>query len=914
MLKDFRIEYQKNPIGLDVNPRFSWKLHSEQPNTMQDAYRIIVTEKESQVWDSGHVESSQSSLIEYKGQSLKPMTEYHVMVNVRDNHGELDEISGTFETGLLKQKNWKAKWITHELPEDETACPVFIREVQLEGKKIKSARIFATACGVYDIQINDKKVGDTFFAPGWTSYQNRLQYQTYDVTKMLQDNNEIKITVGNGWFKGYLNGEGESCFYGNQVAILAMIRLEFKDGTSKIIGTDTDWLVTTGIIRSAELYHGEVQDFTFQVNKESVIQSAVEFHVSDKISHIIAQESEPVRVTKRFPAVKKIVTPKGELVLDFGQNMAGLVEVKLPKLNGDKLVIRHAETLDKEGNFYMTNLRTAKCTDTYIYGKNEEDKIVMPHFTYHGFRYICIEGVDENVDMNRFTACAMHTDMEQTGTFTCDNERINQLQSNIEWGQRSNYFDVPTDCPQRDERLGWSGDAQIFAATAGYNFNTSRFFKKWLHDVAVETSEENGVPHMIPNIVGKSVGTAVWSDCATVIPWDMYQIYGDVKILEEQYDSMKCHVEYIRRNSGEDVLWMNGFQRGDWLALDGDASRNVMSGGTDKNLVANVYYAYSTRILRDSAKILGKEHDASKYDQLYEKIVEELHNEYVTKNGRLVTETQTACVLLLHFNLIKEEYRARVVKTLEENLMLHKNHLTTGFVGTAYLCHALTENGKHNLAEEVFLQEDFPSWFYAIKMGATTIWERWNSILPNGDFDESGMNSLNHYTYGSIGDWMYKKIAGINPLEPGYKKILLKPVLTHSITKLKASLETIYGTIDSAWSCKNGIIKVDVTIPANTTAVLILPEKEEQLELGSGNYHYEYETNTSLEIKKYNMSTTFGELLADEHGKQVIDELMPGTTDGPMIGFISGKTLNEMIHMAPQMATSIEAILKRLNQ
>lgn len=928
MLRDITVEYRNNPIGLDTLPRFSWKIISKYQNVLQVAYQIIVKSDTKVMWNSGRVESEQSVLVEYTGKKLVPTTAYKVEIAAWDNKGELHQGDTFFETGLIKQENWKASWISHEWHSEETFCPVFSKKIKSNKKKLKAARIYATACGVYEITIDGKKVGDTFFAPGWTSYHNRIQYQTYDITELLlhdiivptSEKNIIEITVGNGWYKGYLNGEGEKAFYGDTVALLAMIRLEYEDGNVELIGTDETWGVSASVIKESEIYHGETQDFTMHHHELALEKSgnAILSDVSEKINEIISQESESIRITKYIQAKKLIRTPKGEMVIDFGQNMAGLVAVRLPALlegaNTNKIVIRHGETLDKEGNFYNANLRTAKATDTYIYGIDMVDKVVMPHFTYHGFRYICIEGAGSDIDISRFTACVMHTDMENIGSFSCDNEKINQLQHNIEWGQRSNFFDIPTDCPQRDERLGWTGDAQIFCATGSYNFNTSLFFQKWLRDVAVESGEKHGVPHMVPNIVGPTVGTAVWSDCATIVPWQVYESFGDRKVLEEQYPLMKLWVEYIRKQSGDSLLWMNGFQRGDWLALDAPASRPaLMSGGTDKNLVANIYYAVSTRIVRDAAKILGFIEDEKIYSKLYNTIVEEINDEYVTKHGRLVSETQTACALLLHFNILKEEHRNKVIEILEENLMNHKNHLTTGFVGTAYLCHALTENGRHHIAEEVFLQQGFPGWIYAIEKGATTIWERWNSVLPNGDFDESGMNSLNHYTFGAIGDWMYRKIAGINPAEPGYKKILIKPTLTRSMTEVEGTLETMYGKVRCAWTCKNGRITVDVEIPANTTAILMLPEKDGELEIGSGCYHYEYDTMTSLDIGKFSKNTTFGEILENDKAKEVLYQVMPEMNNNPMISFVKEKTIGEMSAMSLESTHKLEKLLQKLN-
>lgn len=923
MIRDFRIEYRENPIGIDVIPRFSWKLESEKQNVVQAGYQIQVISQGKMAWDSGHVDSGQSVLVPCMVEKLAPMTEYQVQVTVWDNYGEMGQAQGRFETGLLREENWKAEWITHRIPAQETACPVFVRRFRAR-KAVRKARLYATACGVYEAEVNGRKAGDAFLAPGWTSYRNRLQYQAYDITELLKgpgigeesesgdgtaEENEIAITLGNGWYKGDLGFDAKPNRYGDRTALLAMLRLEYEDGETACIGTDTDWEVETREIRFSEIYHGETQDFKAGRQK---LGKAVLFENKDSIGHIVAQESEPVRVTKRFTMPEKIVTPRGEQVFDFGQNMAGLVEVRLPRLSGEKLAIRHGETLDKEGNFYTENLRSAKCTDTYLYGEDMVGKTVMPHFTFHGFRYICVEGAEEALP-EQFAACAMHTDMQETGSFRSDNKLVNQLQSNIHWGQRGNFLDIPTDCPQRDERLGWTGDAQVFAGTAAYNFNTALFFRKWLRDMAAETTPEYGVPHVVPNILGRQAGAAAWSDAATIIPWNLYQVYGDKEMLSEQFSMMKSWVDYIRSRVSENGLWQTGFQYGDWLALDIESGSTDRTGGTDKYLVANAYYAYSTGILRDAAAVLGMAEEEKEYGELYESIVEAINREFVTATGRLVSETQTACVVMLHFNLAKPEYRKRILDTLETNIGMHHNHLTTGFVGTPYLCHCLSENGLHELADEIFMKEDFPGWFYAVKKGATTIWERWNSVLPNGDFDESGMNSLNHYAYGSIGSWMYEKIAGIHALEPGYKKISIRPLLTKGMTEVSAVYESVYGTIKSAWSCRDGVIKVDVRIPANTTAVIFLPEKEGEITVGAGDYHYEYETRTNLELDKYTMESTLGDLVAEELGRQMLNQAIPGMLDDPLIQFAYGMTLSELLVQAPEAGPLYQAVIDALN-
>ncbi|MCM1086742.1 MAG: glycoside hydrolase family 78 protein [Muribaculaceae bacterium] len=908
MIRDFKIEYRTNPIGIDNEPRFSWKLLSDRQDVIQKYYQIQVSTQGKLIWDSGRIESSQSVLAPYAGKELEPMTEYQVQVSVWDNYGEQGQEQGSFETGLMGAENWRADWITHNLPDDETACPVYTKKFTA-SKGVAKARLYATACGVYETCINGQKAGDAFLAPGWTSYHNRLQYQVYDVTELLTEENEMKITVGNGWYKGELGFNAAPNRYGDRTALLAMLFIEYEDGEKAFVGTDTSWNVETGAIRFSEIYHGETQDFTVDTKSAG---TAAPFEAKDTVGEIVAQESEPVRVIRRFAAPQKIVTPKGELVFDFGQNMAGVVEIRLPKLTGEKLVIRHAETLDKDGNFYTENLRTARCTDTYIYGEEQIGMNVMPHFTFHGFRYICVDGAAD-AGPECFTACALHTDMQQTGSFRCDNALVNQLQSNIEWGQRSNFLDIPTDCPQRDERLGWTGDAQVFCGTASYNFNTALFFGKWLRDMAAETTKEWGVPHTVPNILGEQPGAAAWSDAAAIIPWTVYQVYGDKKLLAEQFPLMKSWVDYIRAHVSGNGLWQTGFQYGDWLALDIESGSIDRNGGTDKYLIANAYYAYSTRLVRDAAAVLGYTAEEKEYGELLDAILDAIHLEFVTQNGRLVSETQTACVVMLYFNIARPEYRERILGTLIDNIVSHHKHLTTGFVGTPYLCHCLTENGQHALAGEIFMKEDFPGWFYAVKKGATTIWERWNSVLPDGSFDETGMNSLNHYAYGSIGSWLYERVAGIRAVEPGYKKIRIQPMLTLGLTEVSASYESAYGTIKSAWSCRDGKITVDIQIPANTTAVVCLPEKEEAFTVGSGSYHYEYGTDTYLEFDKYTFDSSLRELLAEQTARDLFEQMAPGMLDSQMVKFALDMTISELVGHAPEARPLFQTALDMLN-
>lgn len=908
-LEKLRTEYRDNPLGLDVKkPGFSWVLVSDNQNVVQTGYQVVVKESDKTVWDSGPVESDQSIHVIYGGEELRPQSIYYVEVTVQDNYGEQATIAGSFETGLMDGVNFTGCWITHTF-EDTEVCPVFVKTFALD-RGIKRARIYSTALGVYEIQLNGQRIGEDYFAPGWTNYKKRVQYQTYDITSALQSNNKLDIIVGNGWYKGVLGFTNQPCNYGDKVAALLELHIWYEDGSKEVIVTDEKWECTTGQIRNSEFYNGETIDTSYQSPEPQAVEVLELGYFK-----IVAQESEPVRIIKRIKPVEFIRTPKGEAVLDFGQNMSGIVQIKVDGKPGQKIVLRHAEVLDRDRNFYTENLREAKATDTYICRGGEQ--VLLPHFTYHGFRYIAVEGMGEELSKDDFTACVLHTDMEQTGVFNCSNPMVNRLQKNIEWGQRSNFLDIPTDCPQRDERLGWTGDAQVFAKTAAFNFNTALFFRKWLRDLASEQTMEHGVPHIIPNIMGDQEGAAAWSDAATIIPWTIYNEYGDARLLEEQYRSMRNWVEYIRSRETDNHLWQRGFQYGDWLALDKEEGES-RTGATDVYMVATAFYAYSTKLVYKAAQVLGYEEDYTEYSRLFQGIREGFNQEYITRTGRLVSETQTACVLALYLELAKEEYRERILRSLVANLVSHNYHLTTGFVGTPYICHVLTDFHRHDLAGKLLLQEDLPSWLYAVKMGATTIWERWDSMKLDGSFDQSGMNSFNHYAYGSIGDWMYQKLAGIQMSKPAYKHSILAPQFVKGLTHAAAAVETMYGKLACSWQCKEGEITVEVTVPANTTATLSLPEKDSPIELGSGVYTFSYATNTKLELDRFSMDSTLGQIMAEPLAVQLLEQYHPGLTENPMLKLAYKQSIAELIGHMPEggeqlFAAVIDALNKATN-
>jgi len=908
IIKDIKIEYRSNPLGLDVaKPRFTWLLESDKSNTAQREYSLVVEKNENIIWSSGAVSSDSSVLVEYDGISLEPCTRYTVGLTVVDNHGEKAEFDTWFETGLLVQSNFKANWITHCYEDSTENCPVYAKKFTPKGK-IKSARVYASALGIYMMDLNGVQIGEDYFSPGWTSYKNRIQYQTYDITDLIKNENFIEVNTANGWYAGVFGFDGSKEHYGNRTAIWAQIELAYDDGSKEIVVTDESWKCGTAKTRYAEIYHGEIID-----NNRKFIADGNAAIYEYPIDVLVSQECEPVRIIENLEPKEYITTPSGEAVIDFGQNLTGFVGVHIKGVKGQEVVVYHAEVLDKHGNFYTENLRAAKATDKFICN-GEGEEVFRPRFTFHGFRYIKVEGIE--IEKCKFTACVTHTDMDDTGYFECSNEMVNRLWSNIKWGQRGNFLDIPTDCPQRDERLGWTGDAQVFADTASLIYNTSLFFTKWLRDLKTEQTEEHGVPHVIPNIMSSSDGAAAWGDAATIIPWSLYQSFGDKRILIEQYESMKGWVEYIRSKAGGKHLWQSGHQYGDWVALDianDFAVNGERVGATDAYLIATAFYAYSTELLIKVADVLGYKEDSLKYNKLYANIVDAFRKEYITENGRLVSETQTGCILALHFNLAQNEHRPRILESLVLNLKKRNNHLSTGFVGTPYICHTLSDNGAHDLAGVIFLKKDYPSWLYCIKMGATTIWERWNSINADGNFDESGMNSFNHYAYGSVGAWMIQKLAGINIIKPGYKVSRIAPMPIKGIDSVKARVKTPYGELSCEWACKEGVMKAKIVIPTNTTAVIEMPGQE-KMSVGSGVYNFEYATALDLSILRYSTESTLGEILDNPAALSVLKQFAPDILDNPMIKFALAQSISQLVPMMPDGGSQLfEAAIAAAN-
>lgn len=832
-VRELLTENRSNPVGLDTRqPRFTWQLASPKRNTLQTAYELVVSAGGKSVWNSGRTNSDQSVMVDYGGPALASGTNYSWKVRVWDNHGQSSKWCqpASFTTALLNPADWKAKWIGPGYLEDPQSRPSpLLRKEFHTNKKIQSAFAYITAHGMYEAMINGRRVGDAYLTPGWTAYQKRLQYQTFDVTRLLNNgNNAISVELGSGWYRGIIGFANNSNVYGKDIALLMQLDITYTDGSHELVISDGSWKTATGAIRYSEIYNGE----TIDARLEKTGWRQVGYNDQDWVpakelelpmNTLVATYNELVKKHEVFHPVKIFTTPKGEQVIDFGQNLVGWVVMKVKGKAGDAIKISHAEVLDKAGNFYTENLRAAKATNEYIL-KGGEAETFEPHFTWQGFRYARIEGYPGELKPENFEAVTLYSDMPVTGTFTTSNPMINQLQHNIQWGQRGNFLDVPTDCPQRDERLGWTGDAQVFSRTAAFNMGVNDFFAKWLRDV--EADQVNGaVPFVVPNVLGQgAVNSAAWSDVATIVPWNMWLAYGDKRILENQYSSMKAYVESIRRVAKND-LWNSGFHFGDWLFYRPEDDNDGRSAVTDKYLIAQCFYAQSTQLLINAAKVLGNAADQQEYEALLARIKAAYLKEYSTPNGRLVSSTQTAYALALQFDMLPENLRQQAADRLVQNIKDYDYHINSGFVGTSYLCHVLSRYGYTDIAYKLLLQDSYPSWLYPVKMGATTIWERWDGIKPDSSFQTPGMNSYNHYAYGAIGDWMYRVMAGLDsdPSGAGYHKIVVKPHLGGGFTKVSASLKTYYGLASSSWSINGNTANFDIEIPANTTAVIYIP-------------------------------------------------------------------------------------------
>ncbi|MFA2603693.1 family 78 glycoside hydrolase catalytic domain [Bacillus cereus] len=851
-IKKLLCDNKNNPIGIDSKVvKMSWQLESSNQNVKQLAYQLQVAKDrdfEILMFDSQKVETDQSLHIPINSFSYRAETRYFYRVKVWDNYGEESPWSEVafWETGIQGQDNWSGNWIAAK--KERTQVMSFHKSFSIK-KLVKKARLYITSLGLYESSINGERIGDCYFTPGWTSYDKRVLYQTYDITPVLNiGHNDISTLVGNGWYKGPITMHHVRNYYGERRAVIAQIHITYEDGTKEKIVTDETWKVTSSPILYSEIYEGEVYDARLEESGQ-VLEDVEIIEYSKQI--IVAQENKAIRKMKIIKPIAISKLSNHEWLIDMGQNMVGWMRFTVHHVYiGQKIELHHAEILNKDGSFYTGNLRKAKQKIVYI-AKGEEEETFEPHFTYQGFRYVKVSGLTQPPQIADFEGIVLHTDMEKASEFETSNPLINQLHHNVEWSQRGNFFDVPTDCPQRDDRLGWTGDAQMFIGTATQIMDVQLFFKKWLQDLSLDQNKNGAVPLVIPDAFGKRADFELdtsggWGDAAIICPWVHYLHYGDVSILKEQYESMKKYIDYIRSQGENEYIWDTGYHLGDWLALD--TKPDVFEGGTDKHFIATAFYAYSTSILRRIAEILGKNTDAKYYADLHRNIVQAFQNEFVTPNGRLISNTQTAHILVLLFELVKDNVKEKVFNRLIELLKESKNHLTTGFIGTPYLNLILSKFNRHDLACKLLFHEDYPSWLYQVKQGATTIWEHWDGVKEDGTLWNDSMNSYNHYAYGSIVEWIYRYIVGleVDEAKPAYKHFYVQPHFDSNLEWIKVKRETAYGEIKIEWRLEMERASLHVYVPPNTSATLRIDEMNWKAEhnierdLGSGDYKFTF--------------------------------------------------------------------------
>ncbi len=863
-ISEIYVNHMHHPVGFELKDlRIEFSIESESFRKIQKC--LIISTNGSEVLNTGFSEYEDNFFTPEL--ELNPRTRYDVEIRVKD---EQEETSARtfFETGKMDEP-FLASWIGNE--DKDIQNTVFEKSFELDGN-VREARLYATGLGLYEACLDGEKVGDEYLAPGCTNYRKWVQVQTYDVTEMLTSGSRHSLTfsLGDGWYKGNMGFDGgKSEIYGNRQAMIAELHVKFEDGTETVICSDDSWKTTSGKITRSSIYYGEDLDATIELKnwKKAEILDLPRDVLCDRLSM-------PIRIDERLDVVKVISTPAGETVLDFGQNQAGWLEFYNREPKGTVIKFEMGEIL-QNGNFYRENLRDARAAFQYTSDGNEG--WVRPHFTYYGYRYVRVTGNTLDINPDDFKAAVMFSSMDKTGSLETDNKKVNRLFQNVQWGQKSNFFDVPTDCPQRDERLGWTGDADVFSNTAALNMNVFEFFKKYARDMAVEQQSHGGMLTMYaPSMGVDDGGAAVWGDAATIVPWNMYQAYGDPAILRQNYEAMKSWVDWITQNTRTENLWTGCFQFGDWIALDGE-NPALPTGKTDEDFIASVYYCYSAGIVSKAATILGHDEDAAFYAEKASAIRKAIQNEYITTNGRLAIDTQTGYALALYFNLVPESQQQRVLNDLTARLEKDDDHLKTGFVGTPFICQVLSRFGNHRLAAKIFMNEDFPSWLYAVNMGATTVWERWNSVLEDGSMNPDGMNSLNHYSIGAIMEWGYRYLLGIRDHTPGYQKVIFSPNFDYHLKKVSGHYDSSYGRLNASYEIETDdmhTIKMTIDVPFGQTVTVTLPraeknpvsvnglEKSGSFDLTCGHYEISYIPDQDF-VERYTPKTPVSDIMKD---------------------------------------------------
>ncbi|KAK6911037.1 hypothetical protein I203_105072 [Kwoniella mangroviensis CBS 8507] len=831
-------EHHQSGFGIaHSSPRLSWRFAStDLKDWKQVSYEIVIT-REGGKEEQYKVESSGSILVPWPSQPLSSREIVNVKVRSTGNDGKTTNWSEIrIEAAFLDRKEWKANLISGPAQEDKDKPkkPFRLRKKFDVSELSKKGRLYATAHGLYEVTINGKVVGDRVLTPGWTSYKYHLNYQTYDITSLLKHGeNEIVAYVGEGWYAGRLGRPGTRNVWGDRLGFIGQLELDNK----LTLVTDDTWeSLMDGPVKNSEIYNGEIYDTTHSDSTTQITRSEV---LPFPEAELISSDAPPVRRVKEVKPIEIITTKSGKTILDFGQNLVGWVRIN-NDLQGEELFIRTAEVLE-HGELGVRPLRTAEPNDRIVLGG--KTKGWEPKFTFHGFRYAEINGVNPTLD--DFTAIVIFSDMRRTGTFHSSHSMINRLHENVVWGMMSNFVSVPTDCPQRDERLGWTGDIQVFAPTANYLFDTSGFLSGWLKDVYSEQQYWKGVPPTVVPFIPPNASNdpwpkphAVWADVVAITPWDLYTSAGDRGILESQWESMKLWLDKGLPRGENGLYNPLAPQYADWL--DPNAPPQYPAHGrTDTHLVANAYLVYVTSLVARIGKLLGKPaSETSKYEQDAKKFKKLFQEEYISSKGRLVSDTQTAYALALKFGLMEDDQVERARERLEYLCKWNFFKVSTGFAGTPILLPVLSENGLSHIAYRMLQERDNPSWLYSVGMGATTIWERWDSALPDGSINPGQMTSFNHYALGAVAQFMHESIGGLSALKPGWKKALIRPQPGGTITSASTSFSSPYGTYAVDWKIENNKLKVSIEVPPNGLAKVVLPGSGED-DIGSGKKSYE---------------------------------------------------------------------------
>jgi alpha-L-rhamnosidase len=878
-----QIEHVHEPLGIGAaRPRLSWRVMTAARNWRQAAYEITCRRAGSSELrgETGRVASGQSVLVDWPFAPLHSREQVTLQVRVWGEEGGASSWSApvVVEAGLLQTADWSAQFITPDWDEDvarSNPAPYLHREFSVRPG-VKAARLYITALGLYEAQINGVVVGDHVLAPGWTVYDARLRYQTFDVTALLQAGpNAIGAILGDGWFRGRIGfGGGRRAIYGERLALLAQLEIEYADGSRERVVTDESWRAATGPLLLNSLYDGETYDARLEQpgwaapGFDATGWRGVRPHAWD-LSTLVAPDGPPVRRTERLQPVAITQSPSGQTLLDFGQNLVGWLAITVQGAPGETVTLRHAEVLE-HGELGTRPLRMAEATDRYTL-RGGAPESWEPRFTFHGFRYAEVSGWPGELRPADIVAVVVHSDMARTGWFDCSDPLLNRLHDNAVWSMRGNFVDVPTDCPQRDERLGWTGDLQVFSPTAAFLYDASGFLQSWLADLAVEQRKIGGaVSPVIPNVLEQRFGGAAWGDAGTVVPWVLYQRYGDAGILATQFPSMCAWVDYIAAMVSDKFLWETGFQFGDWLDPTAPPDK-PWQARTDKAIVASAYFAHSARLTARAAEVLGRSAEQVHYTALAEKARAAFAREYITPAGRLMCDAETAYALALAFDLLptpaqRQHAGDRLAALVQEGGYT----IRTGFVGTPLICDALCSTGHHRTAYRLLTQRECPSWLYPVTMGATTIWERWDSMLPDGAINPGEMTSFNHYALGAVADWMQRTIGGLASAAPGYRRLEICPRPGGGLTHAQARHLTPYGLAECAWRIEAGSITVEVVVPPNTTATVILPGSAAPIEAGSGVWRWSIPYQDPDARGPYSVDDLIAELLSDSAARATV--------------------------------------------